>query len=199
MAVYDRPYFDNPRDPRRGDRDRRDREDDREFGRRAAGREDDDDRGPWISRDRDDDERGRSFNPDFDSRADYGRDDRGRSEFGSFGRERSYAGRGPKGYQRSDERLKEEVCERLTAAPDVDAVEIEVSVQNGEVMLDGTVRERSMKRSAEDCIEDVSGVRQVHNRLRVESPDDREERRSGGAFSTQNREGQRSTTGRKAH
>ena len=80
-----------------------------------------------------------------------------------------YAGRGPKGYQRSDERLKEEACEQLTADPDVDASEVEVSVQNGEVTLEGTVHTRNMKRAAEDCVEAISGVQQVHNRLRVES------------------------------
>ena len=66
----------------------------------------------------------------------------------SFGRgghapEGRYAGRGPKGYQRSDERLKEEVCEQLTADPDVDASDVEVSVQNGEVTLEGTVHTRN--------------------------------------------------------
>jgi BON domain len=89
----------------------------------------------------------------------------------------TYAGRGPKGYQRSDERLKEEVCDRLTADPDIDATEIAVSVQNGEVTLEGSVCERRMKRDAEDCAESVLGVREVHNRIRIDARGEAGERR----------------------
>jgi len=109
----------------------------------------------------------------------------------------SYAGRGPKGYRRSDERLKEEVCEQLTDAPDIDAVEIEVAVQGGEVTLEGSVPTRNMKRAAEDRAEAVSGVQQVHNRLRVESSD--EFGRGAAARNDRGDEGQRSDAGRKAH
>lgn len=89
------------------------------------------------------------------------------SAFGRFGPFGRYAGRGPKGYQRSDDRIKEEVCDRLTEDGEVDASEIEVSVSNGEVTLEGSVFDRHMKRDAEDCAERVSGVREVNNRLRV--------------------------------
>jgi osmotically-inducible protein OsmY len=85
-----------------------------------------------------------------------------RSESGQF------AGRGPKNYRRSDQRIQEEVCDRLTSDPQVDASEIQVSVKDGEITLEGTVGERRMKRLAEDCAESVAGVNQVHNRLRVE-------------------------------
>lgn len=78
-----------------------------------------------------------------------------------------FAGRGPKGYTRGDERIREDVCERLSADDDVDATEIEVRVQNGEVTLAGSVETRSMKRQAEDLAEEVSGVKDVHNNLRV--------------------------------
>ncbi|MGH8311452.1 MAG: BON domain-containing protein [Steroidobacteraceae bacterium] len=81
-----------------------------------------------------------------------------------------YAGRGPKNYRRSDERICEDACDRLTQDPHVDASEIQVSVKDGEITLEGTVAERRMKHIAEDCIESVSGARQVHNRLRVERP-----------------------------
>jgi len=89
------------------------------------------------------------------------------SEFqGSAGRG-SFAGRGPKGYQRSDARISEDVCDRLAESPEVDASNIEVKVENGEVTLTGSVAERGEKRRAEDLIENVSGVREVHNHLRV--------------------------------
>jgi hypothetical protein len=80
-----------------------------------------------------------------------------------------YAGRGPKDFRRSDERLREEICEQLMADPDIDASELTVNVSDGEVTLEGSVEDRQMKRDAEDCAEGVLGVRQVHNRLRVES------------------------------
>lgn len=83
------------------------------------------------------------------------------------GMEGLYAGRGPRGYQRSDERIREDVCDRLSVDPWVDATDIEVTVLKGEVTLAGTVRDRNDKRRTEDLIENVSGVREVHNNLRV--------------------------------
>jgi hypothetical protein len=84
----------------------------------------------------------------------------------------SYAGRGPKGYRRSDDRIREDICDRLTDDPHVDASEMEVAVQNGEVMLSGAVRSREDKRRAEDLAENIPGVREVHNNLRVGRWDD---------------------------
>jgi osmotically-inducible protein OsmY len=80
-----------------------------------------------------------------------------------------FTGKGPRGYTRSDQRIEEDINERLTQDPDVDASEIHVKVQNGEVTLTGTVDERHAKRRAEDCAEAVSGVKQVHNQIRVET------------------------------
>jgi len=79
----------------------------------------------------------------------------------------AYAGRGPKGYQRSDERIREDVCDLLMADPDVDASSMSVTVKDGEVTLEGTAEDRRTKRAAEDLADDVAGVKQVHNRLRV--------------------------------
>ena len=64
-----------------------------------------------------------------------------------------YTGRGPKGYQRADERIREDVCEALAQHGDIDASEIEILVQNGEVTLTGTVEDRYQKRLAEDVVE----------------------------------------------
>ena len=81
-----------------------------------------------------------------------------------------FAGIGPKGYRRSDDRIREDVCDRLTAAADIDAREITVTVRDGEVILEGTVEDRRTKRAAEDCAEDVPGVREVQNHLRIGAP-----------------------------
>jgi hypothetical protein len=99
-------------------------------------------------------------------------------EFGGYGRERGsipgpqwrsgqHTGRGPKGYQRSDERIREDICERLTQHGDIDARDIEVKVAGREITLTGTVPDRPAKRMAEDLAEAVSGVTDVHNQLRV--------------------------------
>lgn len=82
-------------------------------------------------------------------------------------RESCHYGRGPKTYQRSDERIRDEINERLTRHSEVDAREIEVEVRDGEVMLKGNCEDRYSKRIAEDLAEDVFGVKQVHNQLRV--------------------------------
>jgi osmotically-inducible protein OsmY len=82
----------------------------------------------------------------------------------------SFAGRGPKGYRRSDERIEEEICERLTVHPAIDASEIEVSVSNGDVTLKGTVNNRAEKHLTESMTETVSGVKEVYNQLRITQP-----------------------------
>jgi BON domain-containing protein len=79
----------------------------------------------------------------------------------------TFAGRGPRSYQRSDERIREDVNDRLTEDPRVDATDIEVQVQNGEVTLSGRVSDRRMRRMAEESIDNISGVRDVRNDLRV--------------------------------
>jgi hypothetical protein len=83
------------------------------------------------------------------------------------GPQQSYRGRGPKNYQRSDDRIREDVCERLAMDHDVDASEIEVNVAEGVVTLNGSVNERHAKRLAEDLCESVRGVKDVQNNLRV--------------------------------
>jgi hypothetical protein len=94
-----------------------------------------------------------------------------REDFGREARaipERGHRGLGPKGYQRSDERINEEVHERLTDDPWLDASHIQVEVKNAEVTLAGHVDNREGKHRAERLIEDVSGVRHVQNNLRVD-------------------------------
>ncbi len=79
-----------------------------------------------------------------------------------------HAGKGPRGYVRSDERIYEDVCERLSQHGRIDATDVSVQVKNGEVTLDGTVPDRPSKRLAEDLAETVPGVHDVHNQLRLQ-------------------------------
>jgi osmotically-inducible protein OsmY len=81
-----------------------------------------------------------------------------------------HRGRGPKSYQRSDQRILEDINDRLTDDPRLDASDIEVGVSGREVTLTGTVASRSDKRRAEDLADSVSGVIHVQNNLRVRPP-----------------------------
>jgi osmotically-inducible protein OsmY len=78
----------------------------------------------------------------------------------------SFRGTRPRGYERSDERLCELACERLTEA-DLDASDIGVKVEQGVVTLEGSVPARWMKHAAEDLIDDLGGARDIRNQLRV--------------------------------
>ena len=79
----------------------------------------------------------------------------------------SFAGRGPQGYKRSDERITEDINEELTQDPELDASDVTVEIKNGEVILKGSVPDRESKRRAEDIAESCSGVKDVLNQLRI--------------------------------
>lgn len=81
-----------------------------------------------------------------------------------------HRGRGPRGYRRSDERIREDICDRLTDDPEIDASDIEVLVADGEVTLNGSVETRLIRRLAEDVADTVSGVSMVQNNLRIGPP-----------------------------
>lgn len=80
-----------------------------------------------------------------------------------------HAGKGPRGYKRSDDLLKEDVCQRLAQNPQLDASNVEVEVKDGLVTLTGSVDDRQAKRMAEDLVEAIFGVKDVHNQIRVMS------------------------------
>ena len=88
-------------------------------------------------------------------------------EYGSRSFRRYFAGRGPKNYKRSDERIEEDVCERLTENAELDPSDITVQVQNGEVTLSGTVDHRYFKKLVGNIVESVSGVKDIHNQIRI--------------------------------
>lgn len=118
---------------------------------------------------------------------------RGRYEQQQWGRHRqdepglwekvkgAFTGKGPKGYTRSDDRIREDINERLTYHPYIDATDIEVQVRDGEVTLTGMVDDRHSKRLAEDISEDVRGVKDVHNQIRVRA----QAQQIGGVGTTQ--------------
>lgn len=113
-----------------------------------------------------------------------------------------FSGVGPQGYQRSDERIREDINERLTQHGRLNARDIQVDVNNGEATITGTVESRQAKRMAEDIVESVTGIKDVNNQLRVQerqrSMQSQQSQQSMGqqqgqsqTMSKQEREGQR--------
>lgn len=86
---------------------------------------------------------------------------------GSAGAGMRQARRWPRGYQRSDERIKEDIYERLLERSDIEAEEVTVIVDSGAVRLEGSVPRRAMKHAIEDLVDDCPGVKDIDNRLRV--------------------------------
>lgn len=80
---------------------------------------------------------------------------------------RNFAGKGPKGYRRSDDSIYEDVCEALMRNPEVDASDIAVTVDEGIVRLKGIVHSRQEKKAAELSIERIKGVMDIHNELHL--------------------------------
>jgi hypothetical protein len=92
----------------------------------------------------------------------------------------TWRGKGPKGYVRSDDRIREDVCDYLTDDPFLDPSDIEVHVRDGEVTLNGTVSSRADKHYAEDVAEQAAGVHHLQNNLRVREQEPRPASRTAG-------------------
>jgi hypothetical protein len=80
-----------------------------------------------------------------------------------------FRGVGPRNYVRSDQRLTEDINERLTDDDELDASDISVRVSDGRVTLEGRVDQRWMKHRAEDIADSCTGVKDVDNRIHVAS------------------------------
>lgn len=96
----------------------------------------------------------------------------------------NYRGRGPKDYNRSEDRIREDVCDRLTDDTWLDASEVQVEVKGKDVILSGTVNNRNQKRRAEDLVESISGVKNVENRIRIGNPDEHRQDKKDNPNST---------------
>lgn len=73
------------------------------------------------------------------------------------------------GYQRSDDRLREDISERLMQARYIDSSDVTVAVSGAKVVLEGTVPERRMKHAIEDLADACPGVQDIENKIRVRS------------------------------
>lgn len=93
-----------------------------------------------------------------------------------------HRGKGPRGYRRRDESIQEDVCERLSLSPVIDASDIEVDVKEGCVYLKGEVESREIKKRVEFAVENISGVLDVNNQLTIKDTQSRgsdQEKRQG--------------------
>lgn len=71
-------------------------------------------------------------------------------------------------YRLSNKKIKENVCDALAQAPNVNCSEIKVFVNDGVVTLKGKVDEQCMKQMAKEWIETVAGVNKVQNKLHID-------------------------------
>lgn len=112
-------------------------------------------------------------------------------------------GKGPKGYKRSDERTRDDVCDAIAHQGHVDASDVEVKVTDGVVTLSGTVHRRHDKRRLEHIAEHCRGVHDVHNELRLKRADkdkhndDGKDRHEGSEKQGEPSDGTGSTNGNK--
>ena len=120
----------------------------------------------WQNDQRDEDRRGE---PDGTSQSGEHRGGGAQNWEGAYGSSGMYGSRrrGPKGYQRSDSRIHEDVCEHLANTQHIDANDVTVEVKDGTVTLLGTVPHRQMKHCIEDLVAECPGVKDVDKKLRV--------------------------------
>ncbi len=83
---------------------------------------------------------------------------------------KDYNGVGPLNYQRSDEKIHDDVSDALYSNAEVDASDIEVAVKNGIVILNGAVETRLEKQIAEMTAERLPGVIDVDNHIVIQNP-----------------------------
>jgi hypothetical protein len=74
--------------------------------------------------------------------------------------------RGPRGYRRPDERILDELCERI-ALSGAYAEEVEVQVRGGVVTLTGKVPSRTDRQLIEEVGETVFGVQEIQTQLAI--------------------------------
>jgi len=105
-------------------------------------------------------------------------------EYSSKGR---FSGTTPKNFKRSDERIYDEICDRLSQGGHFDVSDVEIKVEDGEVTLEGSLDNRSDKHRIEMLADSVMGVKEITNQIKIKntkgasSSSDSENSRSGSS------------------
>ncbi len=73
----------------------------------------------------------------------------------------------PGGYTPPDERIQDDINDRLTWHSQIDATDVHAQVHKGVVTLTGSVNTREEKRIAEDVADSVNGVWDVNNEVSI--------------------------------
>lgn len=79
----------------------------------------------------------------------------------------NHSGKGPRGYARSEARIRDEACEILAHDHELDATDIEVDYKDHCIILRGHVDRRYDKKLAERLVEYIPGVEDVQNLLQI--------------------------------
>lgn len=74
-----------------------------------------------------------------------------------------HRGHGPRDWRKSDDRLREEVCEALAADATLDARDLNVGADDTDIVLSGVAPCVEARARAEEIAARVVGVRAVHN------------------------------------
>lgn len=82
--------------------------------------------------------------------------------------------RGLRSYQKQEDRIRMEIHQALTEHPGIDAANIDISIDSGVVVLRGIIDDRRQRCLALKLAEEVPGVREVRNELKIESPTERD-------------------------
>ncbi|SDC91427.1 BON domain-containing protein [Cupriavidus sp. YR651] len=88
-----------------------------------------------------------------------------------FGSDTTKKRTGPRGFTRTDERIRDQICEQLAFGTGIDVSDVSVDVDKGKVTLAGSVRLRSQKYDIEDIADNTFGVTEVENNIRVQRGD----------------------------
>jgi osmotically-inducible protein OsmY len=88
---------------------------------------------------------------------------------GTDGDRRNHRGKGPRNYRRSDERILDDIIERIVSRR-IDASDVDIRIDKGEVVLTGRIDDKRSRRALEDLVDEVPGVCQVENRIRLGRP-----------------------------
>lgn len=82
-------------------------------------------------------------------------------------REVSFKGKGPRGFDISDQKIYENVCEALASSMELDASDIDVEVMDSTVTLKGSVEDENRCHLSQLLVQEVAGVTEVVNELKI--------------------------------
>lgn len=93
------------------------------------------------------------------------------AEAGTHAKHGTESGEGARGNRRSDADIKDEIHRLMDWQKTIDPTGIQVEVKDGVVTLSGKVNSQYEKQVAQNITENVLGIRQVSNLLKIQGED----------------------------